>query len=202
MSGGEAAVGDYRPGRAGASAAGFGRLRLGSCAVVRHEDLKNSGWPLKRTKGSKRDASGRHHLNGVRHRLNGPVVVRRAHWERSHLVGRERCESMELLSGNAAPLVRRGCSEGRFMGRVWLSIIRLPWPSYRCRSMKFDRLHPCLVTSFARPEDRLRPLPKNFPSALIPRAAPSRISGDGESSGRRYRCMRWPRIGWRRAGLA
>ena len=49
----------------------------------------------------------------------------------------------------------------------------------------------------------LRPsAPEKSAPALIPAGLPGRISGDGEGSGRRYRCMRWPRIGSRRRGCA
>lgn len=44
--------------------------------------------------------------------------------------------------------------------------------------------------------------PEIFPFALIPAGAPSRMTGDGESTGWRIRCMRWSWSGSRRTGCA
>jgi hypothetical protein len=64
-----------------------------------------------------------------------------------------------------------------------------------------------MIRDPARRHDRhhsggpLRPsVPEILAPALIPAGPPSRNTGDGERSGRRNRCMRWPRSGSRRRG--
>ena len=45
-------------------------------------------------------------------------------------------------------------------------------------------------------------LPEIFPPALIPTGVPGRITGDGESTGWRNRCMRWSWSRSHRTGCA